>query len=125
MAARVIFKADSFKSVENGFQFDWKCQYYRGICLSIVRDIKVNIDGEDIPREDISLSIHGEDFTLNEMETVIDADFRWEFGEWATLKVKKEGGLAKGPHHIVAVQNIAPSYMPFPWVVTCETDFEI
>ena len=59
------------------------------------------------------------------MLTVIDSDYRWEFGEYATVNVKKEGGLAAGKHHIKAVQLIVPSYMPFPIETTCETDFVI
>ena len=130
MAGRQIFNPEGFKNVEQdgkvcGFQFEFKLQYYRGITLSIIRDIKVTIDGEEIPREDISMTVNGETFTLNEMSTVIDSDYRWEFGDYAAVNVKKAGGLAKGPHHLVAVQHIAPSYMPFPWITECKADFTI
>ena len=56
---------------------------------------------------------------------VVDPDYRWEFGEYATVNVKKEGGLSAGQHHIKAVQLIVPSYMPFPVEAVCETDFVI
>lgn len=130
MAARQIFDPDGFVNTgegekPSGFSFRFKAQYYRGITLSIVHDIRVNVDGEDFAREDISVTINGETFTLDEMLTVIDPDYRWEFGEYATVNVKKEGGLAKGDHHIKAVQLIVPSYMPFPVEAVCETDFVI
>lgn len=130
MAARVIFDPNGFENIiENGeavgFRFRWKSQYYRGITLSIVHDIKVTIDGEEIPREDISMTVNGETFTLNEMSTVIDSDYRWEFGEYAAVNVKKAGGLEPGEHKLVAVQHIAPSYMPFPWITECKADFTI
>ena len=120
MAGRQIYNPEGFKNIEKdgsltGFEFQFKAQYYRGITLSIVRDIKVNIDGEDIE----------ETFTLEEMRTVIDSDYRWEFGDYATVSVMKEGGLAKGNHHIKAVQIIDPSYMPFQIEAVCETDFVI
>ena len=130
MAARVMFDPQGFQNIEEngeatGFRFRWKSQYYRGITLSIVHDIKVNIDGEDIPAVSISVTATAETFTLDEMSTVVDPDYRWEFGEYATVNVMKPGGLAKGPHHLNAIQHIAPSYMPFPWITECVADFVI
>lgn len=130
MAARQIYNPDGFRNIVEegsvtGYQFQFKAQYYRGITLSIVHDIRVNVDGEDAAREDISLTVHGETFTLDEMLTVVDSDYRWEFGEYATVNVKKKGGLSAGKHHIKAVQLIVPSYMPFPVEAVCETDFVI
>ncbi|MCF0187590.1 MAG: hypothetical protein HUJ98_14020, partial [Bacteroidaceae bacterium] len=57
--------------------------------------------------------------------TMIDSDYRWEFGDYAEVTVLCEGGLSKGPHHIAALQVIAPSYMPFLTEAMCEADFEI
>lgn len=130
MAARQIYNPDGFRNIEKdgkitGYEFQFKAQYYRGFTLSIVRDIKVNVDGEAAAREDIRFTVHGETFTLEEMRTVVDSDYRWEFGDYATVSVRKEGGLAKGKHHIQAVQIIAPSYMPFQTEALCEADFII
>ncbi|MGN0434321.1 C-glycoside deglycosidase beta subunit domain-containing protein [Bilifractor sp. HCP3S3_D3] len=130
MAGRPIYDSEGFRNIEEegkttGFQFRFKLQYYRGITLSIIRDIKVNIDGEDVPREDVLLTVNGETFTLEECRTVISPLYRWEFGEYATVTVRKEGGLSKGTHHLNVLQHIAPSYMPFPIKAVCETDFEI
>ena len=55
MAARQIFNPDGFRNIETdgkitGYQFQFKAQYYRGITLSIVHDITVNVDGEDAAR---------------------------------------------------------------------------
>ena len=130
MAARQIYNPDGFKNIVEdgkavGFEFQYKAQYYRGFCLSICHEIKVNIDGEDIARENILFSVNGETFTLDQMLTVIDPDYRWEFGEYATVKVMKEGGLAAGPHHLTTVTTIVPSYMPFPNVSTADADFVI
>lgn len=130
MAGRQIYNPDGFKNIENngtvtGYEFQFKAQYYRGITLSIVRDIQIEMDGEKVPREDIRFTVNGETFTLEEMRTVIDPEYRWEFGDYATVSVMKEGGLAKGSHHIKALQVIDPSYMPFQIEAVCETDFVI
>lgn len=128
MNPRYMFNPEGFKNtVKNekiiGFQFDFKIQYYRGVTLSIIRNIEVNVDGEDFNREDIRFTLEGDTFTLDEMETVIT--YRWKFGQYATVTVLKEGGLSKGKHHIKATQTIAPSYMPMILVKSGEYDFEI
>ncbi len=130
MAGRQIFNPDGFCNVEKdgaiiGYQFQFKAQYYRGFCLSIIRGLEVEVDGEAAAKEDIRFSVAEATFTLDEMRTVIDPEYRWEFGDYATVTVLKEGGLAKGPHHIKALQVIAPSYMPFQTEAVCEADFEI
>ena len=130
MAGRQIYNPEGFKNIEKdgsiiGYQFEFKAQYYRGFTLSIIRDIKVNVDGVDEPRENIRFTVNGETFTLDETRTMIDPDYRWEFGDYATVTVLKDGGLPQGNHHIKAVQIIAPSYMPFQLEPVCETDFEI
>lgn len=130
MAGRQIYNPEGFQNVEAGskeigYQFQFKAQYYRGITLSIVRDIQVNVDGECAKREDIRFTVNGETFTLEEMRTVVDPDYRWEYGDYATVTVLKDGGLSKGSHHIKAVQVIDPSYMPFQIEAVCEADFTI
>ena len=67
MAGRQIYNPDGFRNMEAdgriiGYQFEFKAQYYRGITLSIVRDIKVNVDGEDVKREDIRFTVNNETF---------------------------------------------------------------
>lgn len=128
MNPRYMFNPEGFKNVvENnkviGFQFDFKIQYYRGVTLSIIRNIEVNVDGEEFNREDIRFTLEGDTFTLDEMETVIT--YRWKYGQYATVTVLKDGGLSKGKHHIKATQTIAPSYMPMILVKSGEYDFEI
>lgn len=130
MVGRQVYDPNGFKNIIegekiSGFQFRFKLQYYRGITLSIIRDIKIWIDDEQIPRENIRLNVNGESFSLEETRTVIDSDYRWEFGEYATVNVKKDGGLPAGAHHIKAIQIVAPSYMPFQLEPVCETDFVI
>jgi len=130
MAARPIYNPDGFHNVvENGktigYEFQFKCQYYRSVTLSIVRDLKVNMDGVDEPKENLRFTVNGETFTLDQMSTVVDSDYRWEFGEYATVTVLRDGGLAAGKHHICALQHIEPSYMPFPIDAVCECDFDI
>ena len=130
MAGRQYYNPEAFRNVTEdgkviGYSFEIKAQYYRGITLSIIRDLKVTVDGETADRENVRLTINGVMFTLEECRTVIDSDYRWEFGDYATVTVLKEGGLTDGPHHILCHQSIAPSYMTFTVEADCEADFTI
>ncbi|WP_243006335.1 MULTISPECIES: C-glycoside deglycosidase beta subunit domain-containing protein [Hungatella] len=123
-----MYNPDGFKNTEKegkviGFQFDMKIQYYRGITLSIIRNIEVTVDGVEYPREAVRFTVNGETFSLEEIRTVITN--RWLFGQYATVTVLTEGGLKKGKHHIKCTQTIAPSYMPCILVNAGEYDFEI
>lgn len=128
MFPRYMYRPDAFRNVEEngkitGFQFEMKIQYYRGITLSILRDIKVVVDGKVYPREAIRFTVNGETFTQEEMRTVTHN--RWLFGQYAAVTVLSEGGLDAGKHHIECTQTIAPSYMPAILVNSGEYDFTI
>lgn len=130
MAGRQIFDPDAFRNIEKdgmiiGYSFALKAQYYRSITLSIIRNLTVEMDSEVVKREDIRLTVNGQPFTLEETRTVISPEYRWEFGDFATVTVFKKGGLQKGLHHLCVHQSIAPSYMPFTIEKDCIVDFEI
>lgn len=130
MAGRQYFNPASFRNVEVdgkviGYSFEIKAQYYRSFTLSILRNIIVTVDGVTEDRNNIRLTVNEETFTLEECRTVVDPIYRWEFGDFATVTVLKEGGLTKGKHSILVHQSIAPSYMPFTVEADCPTEFEL
>ena len=106
-----------------GFAFQMRVPYYRGITLSIIRNIEVTVDGDTYPREALTVTVNGETFTLEEARTVISN--RWLFGQFGEIAVKKDGGLASGAHHIEVTITVAPSYMPMQLVKTGHADFSI
>ena len=62
MSPRHMFNPEGFRNITKdgkiiGFQFDMKILYYRGITLSILRNIEVNIDGVGYLREDGKLQV--------------------------------------------------------------------
>ena len=124
-----MLNPDGYKNVTGGdgtvcgFAFQMRVPYYRGFSLSILRNIAVNVDGVDYAREDITLTVNGETFTQEEARTVVSN--RWIFGRFGEITVKKEGGLAAGPHHITVTVTIAPSYMPMQLVKTGSADFTL
>ncbi len=114
-----VFIENSCKNtVENGNIIGYELQtyitYYRGIPLSMVNDIRVKADGEEVPRADILCSVDGGEywFTLDEMKTVVS--HKWEYGEPMIVKVAKEGGLSKGSHEVTLTVIVRTAYIPVP-----------
>jgi len=112
----MIVENDAANIVENGkitgFKFGARLPYYRGIALSLVEDIAVKVDGEEVSKETIKFSAHGNTYTLKEMETAVDD--RWNMGEVAHIIVEKKDGLSKGEHKIYLMLNMRIAYLPFP-----------
>ena len=94
-----------------GFQFGARLPYYRGLGLSMVEDISISVDGEPVRREDIVFSVRDKSWKLADLET--EYEERWEMGEIATLRVKRDGGLAPGMHRIELAEALRISYLPF------------
>ena len=101
--------------VENGsitgFQFKARLPYYRGLGISMVEDLVVTVDTERFPRESISVTLHGNTYTLDEMEK--EYEDRWEFGEEGIVTIQRPGGLAAGLHKIEMEDVLRISYLPF------------
>ncbi len=116
MFDRYIICENGFRNVASageivGFQLRTRLPYYRGLGLSMVEDVALSVDGHPIPREALSLSVHGNTYPLSEMETeYVD---RWEFGEEAILIAQLPGGLAPGLHKVDVTQTLRISYLPF------------
>lgn len=107
---------DGFENVveggeTTGFVFLGRLPYYRGLGLSMVEDIGVVVDGEPVAREDVRFTVHGNTYTLDQMETVYDD--RWNFGEQAKIGVVRPGGLTPGRHRIEFSVRMRISYLPF------------
>jgi hypothetical protein len=96
----------------DGFAFQAKLGYYRGLGLSMIEELAVTVDGQELPREAVRFDEGGGPLTLDEMETAYDR--RWGFGTEATILVTLSGGLSKGEHELALRQKLRVSYLPFP-----------
>jgi hypothetical protein len=94
-----------------GFALQARLPYYRGLGLSMVEEIGLEIDGQAIPREAIRFSVRGKSWTLDEME--VEYTERWNFGEKADIHVLQPGGLKAGPHQVKLSERLRISYLPF------------
>lgn len=97
-----------------GFEVQTYITYYRGIPLSMVNEIGVEVDGTAVAREAITCSVDGGEywFTLAEMETVVS--HKWEYGEPMIVRVAQPGGLSAGTHEVELTVNVRTAYIPVP-----------
>jgi hypothetical protein len=113
-----VFLENTCKNIEEannitGFELKTNITYYRGIPLSMVNDIRVEVDGEYVPRENILCSVDEVDwFTLDEMETV--TYYKWEYGEPLSIRVRQDGGLSNGTHEVALDVIVRTAYIPVP-----------
>jgi hypothetical protein len=102
----------------DGFAFEAKLGYYRGLGLSMIEELTVSIDGEPLPREQVRFDEGVGPLTLDAMETAYDR--RWPFGTEATILVAHAGGFPQGAHRLGFMQKLRVSYLPFPSINTDE-----
>lgn len=106
---------EEFKNVTRGgqvtgFQIGMRLPYYRGIVLSLIGNTDLIVDGEVIPREQMSVTISGKTFPLTELEN--EPVVKWEFSDVGILTVEKPGGLPPGEHTLHLRQHLKISYVP-------------
>lgn len=102
---------NSLKGTSDGFSIEARLPYYRGLGLSMIENVAVTVDGEAVPREDITVTLRGRTWTLDQMER--EYGDRWNFGEKAVIGVKRAGGLTPGEHRIELAETMRISYLPF------------
>jgi hypothetical protein len=118
MFDRYVFTENSCRNIiEEGktiaFEAETLITYYRGIPLSMVHDVRLEVDGLPVPDDIIRVSLDREQwFTLKEMETV--SGYKWEYGEPLYIRVMVPGGLRPGQHDVRMFVSVWPSYYPFP-----------
>jgi len=115
--SNVFIEGSCHNATENGKIIGYEMQthitYYRGIPLSMINFVEVEVDGEKVSREQIRFTSDNIDwFTLDEMETV--AEIKWDYGMPATVRILQEGGLSKGTHTVRLTVCTRTAYIPFP-----------
>jgi hypothetical protein len=86
--------------------------YYRGLALSMVEAVDITVDGQPIPAERTTFTVHGNTYTFDRMPQVTGD--RWEMGERAALTFETDQPLAPGEHDIAVAVRLRISYMPVP-----------
>lgn len=116
MFDKYLIVDDSLRATADGFAFDARLGYYRGIGLSMVEDLGVTIDGTPVPRDAVRFDEGGGPLTLDAMEQVFDRS--WNFGAVATISVAWAEPLSAGHHEVTLSERLRVSYLPFPAINT-------
>lgn len=116
MFDKYIICENGFQNIEDGkkiigFQLKTRLPYYRGLGLSMVEDLTIKVDGDVVPRSAVHVTLHGNTYTLDQMET--EYEDRWEFGEEGLISIEKAGGLSAGIHQVEVLPSLRISYLPF------------
>lgn len=90
------------KDVVLGFQFDIRYPSYRGTFLSCIESLEVAVDGEEIPRQDLLFELNGKQFLISELKDLFKE--YWFALDYATLKVRRPGGLPAGSAHKIELR---------------------
>jgi hypothetical protein len=93
-----------------GYEFNIRIPYYRGTFLSLVDSLSATVDGQSVPTDRLTILLAGREFTLAQAAEADDV--RWGFGDPATLRVTKPGGLTPGSHMVQVGIVVRKSYFP-------------
>lgn len=115
MFDKYMIVGEEFKNIEKdgkttGFQFGMRLPYYRGVVLSLLGETILLVDGEKIPADQMTVTLHNGTVSFDKF--VDDPSIKWEFGEIGIVKVEKPGGLKAGEHKIEIRQHMEISYTP-------------
>ncbi len=84
--------------------------YYRGLHLSCLQELKVKIDNQEIPSYLILFNLNGKKFNLNELKDMHQE--YWGIKEIANLQIFNNG-LEEGEHNIEIEMYLKTPYMQF------------
>ena len=106
---------DSLRAREDGQPggvVDVRMPYYRGLGLSMVEAVDLELDGRRVPVERTSFTVHGNSYSFAELPNeLVD---RWEMGERAHLGFTTDEPLSPGEHDVAVSVRLRISYMPVP-----------
>ncbi len=119
-----VFTEGSFTNVNRdgmtiGYQLKTRIPYYRGVPLSMIAGVELEVDNQRIDPKSIQFKpSEGESwYSLQEMKTITNK--KWEFGTEAIVFVEKQGGLEMGEHKLTLRVTITVAYAPINFMGEC------
>lgn len=97
---------------KNGYKFDIRLSYYRGLYLSCIDEFEVVVDGEKVDADDIIFCINDKEFNVYQLSYCI-SEF-WSLVEPAKILVNRKGGLSAGEHNVEIKLMLRVPYLPMP-----------
>lgn len=103
-----------------GYQLRVRSLYYRGLWLSQITRLSLQVDGQAVDNSRITCTVSGITCPVEELKT--RGDVHWGILEPMVLTVLQEGGLACGAHTVEVDIMHSSSYMPpdMDWVLSTQ-----
>ena len=105
MAERILLPNNTIQNVDldrdgqlDGYSFNIANPFYTAESIASVRTIHLEVDGEEIDADRISLLVRDQRIRLKDAKTMHEV--WWGFGEVISVFVEKPTGLNKGKHEL-------------------------
>lgn len=99
-----------------GFQLGIRFPHHCGIWLSIVEELTLAVDGEAIPPQAMTLTLHGNTYRVDSLQQ--EGEDRWNFAEIGTLAVHTGTPLTPGTHTLTLRMGLRVSFLA--WLLAGE-----
>lgn len=105
-----------------GYCVNIRINYYRGLPISCVDEITLEVDGVKIAPETMVVQLNGKEYPyLFILSDDAPTDEYWKHGDLMRVIVKQPGGISQGIHHVKLTLGTRRSYTPTT-VDVCEKD---
>lgn len=105
-----------------GWQVNLTINYYRGLPLTCIDEISLEMDGVAVDPSTMYVETSGRKYPyLDLLGETISTDIYWTFGEYLTVIVMQDGGIEQGNHHVKLTLGTRRSYTP-TMLSVCEKD---
>ena len=92
---------DALRVVDDGFELDVHLNWYRSLPLSSVKTVELTVNGEAIPRDEITFVVNGSEHVLDELTNHWEE--MWFVLDAATLRVRR-ALVEAGAHADVSIR---------------------
>jgi len=92
---------DALRVVDDGFELDVHLNWYRSLPLSSVKTVELTVNGEAIPRDEITFVVNGSEHVLDELANHWEE--MWFVLDAATLRVRR-ALVEAGAHADVSIR---------------------
>ena len=104
-----------------GYEFKIKYPSYRGAFLSCIEDLRFQIDGQWVAKENVVLTVNGKDFLIDELPECFKE--YWFVREKGTVRIRDDQGLLPGQHQVrVYMKHRVPYTGYFGQYLVLESD---
>jgi hypothetical protein len=99
---KYILADDALSVAPDGCRLQIRSHWYRSLPLSSVGILTVNIDGAEVPAENVTFAINERQYALNSLPSLHDE--WWFILDAATLHIQTPTKFAAGTSHEVSVE---------------------